>query len=104
MGLPTYIIGQDPKHERYFVFRTASPRFVAELVEPDEADDGLILADGEGLNIREWIDGPQPSSNVKPYLAEISAEVARHGEMTGLTNLTYEPPSGKPVLPPLDAL
>jgi hypothetical protein len=104
LSLPTYIIGQDPKHERYFVFRTESPRFVAELVEPDEADDGLILEDGEGLNIREWIDAPQPSSSVKPYLAEISGEVARHGEMTGLTNLAYEPRPEKPVFPPLDAL
>jgi len=104
MSLPTYIIGQDPEHERCFVVRTESPRFVAELVEPDEADDGLILEDGQGLNIRQWNDAPQPSCNMKPYLAEISQEVARHEQTTGLTNRTYEPPAAEPALPPLDAL
>jgi RNA polymerase sigma-70 factor (ECF subfamily) len=38
----TYIIGQDSNHERYFVIRTESPRFIAELMEPDQADDSLV--------------------------------------------------------------
>jgi hypothetical protein len=104
MSLPTYIIGQDPDHERWFVTRTESPRFVAELVEPDEADDGLILQDGEGMNIRQWIDPPQPSSSIKPFLAEIYDDLCRHEDMRRPTPQGSERTQTEASIPPLDAL
>jgi hypothetical protein len=60
-----YIVGQDVDHDHCFVIRTQSPRFIAEFVEPDEADDGLILEDDEGFALASG-DVAQPSSNIEP--------------------------------------
>jgi hypothetical protein len=43
----TYISDQDLNRERYVVIRMESGRFIAELVEPDEAAAGGDLRRGE---------------------------------------------------------
>jgi hypothetical protein len=83
MSLPTYIVGQDPNHERYFVTRTESPCFIGELVEPDEADGGLIFEDGEGFRIRQWLDAPRPAVSIAPLLGEIFEAVNHHADLRG---------------------
>ena len=99
MAPSTYIIGQDSNHERWYVIRTESPRFIAELVEPDEADDGLILEDGEGLRVSQWLDAPQPTSNLKPLLAEIYEEIEHYSANRGIDGATDRATPPDPVLP-----
>ena len=95
----TYIFGQDSTRERHFVIRTESPRFIAEFVEPDEADDGLILEDGEGLSVSQWLDAPQPSSHLIPLLHEIYKGLTDYSDNQELQN-----PRPKSSELPLDAL
>jgi hypothetical protein len=104
MAPSTYIIGQDSNHERWFVIRTESPRFIGEFVESDQADDGLIFEDGEGLHINQWNDPPQPASAIIPFLGEIAEELGRYNEMRGVTVESGDSPPAEPVIPPLEAL
>lgn len=71
MNLPLYLMTHDPGMEGTFIVRTAPPRFIAELVEPDGVDPGLIFEDGEGMSIRQWIDMRPADDVIQAMLPEI---------------------------------